>query len=288
MDGVGERHAGQRRSISDPSRNSAPCRSLRTPASEDDRYLPGAGHDAGGPGRAVAGAGRPRGRRDRERRRAFQGRHTCACHRGRGVGRGRYRTARTTAVVAARRKPHPRPTSAGVRARTADAGRLLHAHPHRRARQSAQQRRDRRAARVHHWPGRRGHQRHRGGAHTRGDAAPFMADHGPVTPAAAAVHHSGAARRKARRRARTGRDRARRGDDVADDRAVLGAGRDAGQALRPTGRRSRRVRSTGGARARHRSEVGLRDGGLLPGAHAGVELGARAGLRPRRLPRVER
>ena len=52
-------------------------------------------------------------------------------------------------LVADRRGPDLRPAHQGVRPRAADAGRLLHPHPDRCAREPAQQRRDRRPAGVH-------------------------------------------------------------------------------------------------------------------------------------------
>ena len=66
-------------------------------------------------------------------------------HRGR---RGRARASDAVALRADRRGPDPRPAHGGVRPRPAHADRVLHPHPHRRAGQPAQQRRDRGAAGV--------------------------------------------------------------------------------------------------------------------------------------------
>ena len=72
-----------------------------------------------------------------------------------------------------------------LRPRAADAGRVLHPHPHRRAGQPAQQRRDRRAAGVQRHAVRRGRQRRHAGADARRDARPVLADH-PARAGAAA------------------------------------------------------------------------------------------------------
>ena len=75
-----------------------------------------------------------------------------ACHhavdrdRTRRVARRRGRDRRAVAVVADRRGPDPRSAPRGVRARAAHARRVLHEDTDRRAREPAQQRRDRRAA----------------------------------------------------------------------------------------------------------------------------------------------
>ena len=82
--------------------------------------------------------------------------------------------------------------------------------------------------------------------------------------APAGVRHPGPARRRQGRRARAGGGRAQRGDDVADDRALLGARRHAGQAVRPPARGGGRVRPPRRAGPRHRRALGDGDGGVLP------------------------
>ena len=115
-----------------------------------------------------------------------------------------------------------------------------------------------------------------------------LAGHRARAGAAAGVRAAGAADRAAAGPAAAGGGRPQRGDGHPDDRAVLRAGRHAGQAVRPAGRRDPRVRRPGGAGARHRGAH--RDGAvdLRLGADAGVGAGAGAGLRPRRLLRAER
>ena len=147
------------------------------------------------------------------------------------------RAARTAPVVTARRRSHPRPAPAGVRTRAKHADRVLHADPHRGARQPAQQRRDRGAAGVHLGAVRCGDELHRARPHGGGDAEPVVADHGAGTRAAADLRDPRPSGRRQGRCPRTRGHRAQRGDDVADDRTLLGAGRDIGQAVRTTGRR---------------------------------------------------
>ena len=94
-------------------------------------------------------------------------------------------------VLAHRRGPDPRPAHRRVRPRAADAGRVLHPHPHRRAGQPAQQRRDRRAAGVQRHAVRRGQQRRDADADARGDAQHLLADHAARAGAAAGVRAAG-------------------------------------------------------------------------------------------------
>ena len=77
--------------------------------------------------------------------------------------------------------------------------------------------------RVHVGAVGRRHQRHHPRAHARRDAQPVVADHAAGARAAAGVRDPGPADRGPGRRARAGGRRAQRGDDVADDRALLGA-----------------------------------------------------------------
>ena len=92
-----------------------------------------------------------------------------------------------------------------------------------RAGQPPQQRRHRRPAGVHVGAVRRGHQRHHARADARRDAPPVVADHAcwpccccrcSCSRPGGSGHASGSW---------SGRRRAQRGDDVADDRALLGA-----------------------------------------------------------------
>ena len=91
-------------------------------------------------------------------------------HRGHRDRGGRARDRAALAVGDARRGADPRPAHRGVRPRAAHAGRVLHPHPHRRAGQPAQQRRDRRAAGVQRHAVRRGRQRRHAGADAGRDA----------------------------------------------------------------------------------------------------------------------
>ena len=143
-----------------------------------------------------------------------------------------------------RRRPDPRPAHRRVRPRAADAGRVLHPHPDRRTGQPAQQRRDRRAARVLRHACRRGRQRRHAGADARRDARHLLAGHAAGAGAAADVRAARPAGwahrwRGCRREAAD----PQRGDEHPDDRAVLRARRDAGQAVRQT-RPTRRASST--------------------------------------------
>ena len=228
-------------------------------------------------GRAVDAIvdGRRRQRRDRSGRPP----------RRRRRRRHRRRSARTAGVVPARRAPHPRPASPGVRPRAVDADRLLHPHPHGGPRQPVEQRRHRRPTGVHVRPLRGCHERHHPRADAGSDAQPVVADHGPGRRPAAVVRDPCPPRRLARRPARARGVGAQRGDDIADDRALLRPGRDARQAVRAPARRGRRVRGPGGAGQRHRDPLGDGDGGVLPLADPRVRSRSGAGLRPRRLPR---
>ena len=145
------------------------------------------------------------------------------CDRARGAARHGDRAARTPDLVPARRGPDPRPAPAGLRARAGHADRVLHPHPHRRAGQPAEQRRDRRPARLHLGAGRCRHERDRARAHARGDAAAVLVDHPAVGPPPAALRHPGPAGRRTGRRARAGGGRPQRRHDLPDDGALLGA-----------------------------------------------------------------
>ena len=213
------------------------------------------------------------------------GRHRPGRAHRRGGPRGcRGRAPRAVDVEPARREPHPRPAPPRLRARAVDADRVLHPHPHRRAGQPAQQRRDRRPARLHLCAVGGGHQRDRARAHGRGDGEHVVADHAARHRAAPDLHHPGAPDRRTRRDPRAGGGDAQRRHDHADDRAVLGPGRHPREALRPAGPGGRRVRPAGGSCPRHRREVGHGHGGVHAGAHA--RLGPRPGpdLRAGRLP----
>ena len=191
----------------------------------------------------------------------------------------------TVGVGEDRRGRHPRPAPRGVRARAADAGGVLHAHPHRSPRQPAQQRRDRRPAGVHLHAVGRGHQHHRPRADAGRDAAAVVVDHPARARPAAAVRDPGAAHgRPARPDAARGGHAQRRHDD-ADDGALLGAGRHAGEAVRPARARGVRVRRPRRAGRRDRRALGDGPVGVHDGARVGV--GARPGarVRARRLPR---
>lgn len=77
-------------------------------------------------------------------------------------------------------------------------------------------------------------------------------------------------------------------DDDPDDRAVLRAGRDVDQAVRPAFHRERRVRVAGTARARHRRADGGGAVAVPRGVDARVLAGVGAGLRAGRVLRVRR
>ena len=120
-------------------------------------------------GRVVNAIGRPRPCL----RRHLAGRH----HRGdRGPG-GRARHRRALALGLDRRRIDPRPPADRLRPRPADADRILHADPHRRAGQSAQQRRDRRTASVQRHAVRCREQHRLAGAHVRRHDRDLVADH---------------------------------------------------------------------------------------------------------------
>ena len=217
-----------------------------------------------------------------EHRDRHRGRHRAARSARRGG-----RSLRAPPVVPARGRADRRPAHAGVRPRAAHADRVLHAHAHRRARESPQQRRDRRAARVHVGVGGRRHQRDRARAHAGGDVRVVVADHRVVPRVVAGVRDPGPAGGFTGRSAAARGGRPQRRDDVADDRALLGARCHAREAVRPARRGGRRVLRPRRAGARHRRALGRRDRGVLPGAHVGVGARAGADLRARRLPRAE-
>ena len=187
-------------------------------------------------GVASSRVGRTGGQRDRRgARHGHRGRagDLDRGHRRRRLGR---RTPRTAPVVTTRRRTHPRPATTGVRARAEHADRVLHPHPHGRAGQPSEQRRDRRPTGVHVGVVGRRHQRHRPRPHGCRDAEPVVADHGAGARVAPSLRDPRPPGRCQGRCARTRGDRAQRGDDIADDRTLLGAGRDAGQAVRATDR----------------------------------------------------
>ena len=97
------------------------------------------------------------------------------------------------AVGEHRRGADPRPAYGGVRPRPADADRVLHPHPHRRAGQPAEQRRHRRAAGVQRHPVRRGRQPRHAGADAGRDARDLVADHAAGAGAAAGLRAAGPA-----------------------------------------------------------------------------------------------
>ena len=139
-----------------------------------------------------------------------------------------------------RRGADPRPAHGRLRPRAADADRLLHPHPDRRAGQPAEQRRDRRAAGLQRHALRRGQQRRHAGADPGRDAA--------ASPGRSRCWRWSCCRSSCCRPGgwapawpRCEREAADHNADHEhpDDRAVLRARRDAGQAVRPAGARSR-------------------------------------------------
>ena len=199
-----------------------------------------------------------------------------------GGRRGGQRARHALVLLPHRRGSDRRPAPSRVRARADDAGRVLHPHPHRGAGQQAQQRRDRRAVGDHLHAGQRGGQRHPADARRRRDDHPGLAGHGARAAAAADVRDPGAADGAAHRRPPPRGRRPQRRPLQPDDRALLRARRHPGEAVRPAGRRGRRVRRPRRADPRHRGAH--RDGvaGVRHRAVAGVGAGPGADLRPRR------
>ena len=111
-----------------------------------------------------------------------------------------------------------------------------------------------------------------------------LAGHGAGARAAADLRAARAADGQADRGPASRVGGPQRPDEQPDDRAVLRAGRDAGEAVRPARGGGPRVRRPRRAGARHRGAHGDGVAGVRHGALA--RLGARpgAGLRPRRLP----
>ena len=93
------------------------------------------------------------------------------------------------------------------------------------------------------------------GADARRDARHLLADHAAGAAAAAGLRAAGAADGQPAGPAGAGGGRPQRGDEHPDDRAVLRARRDAGQAVRPAGARSR---PSSRARARRVRDIGVR------------------------------
>ena len=170
-------HAQEDRDRS-PARRCGGSPTFAAAAPTQPRLVPAAQRRDGGAGRGDAGAGRPRGQRDR---------------RGRRGVRRRGRLAALIAVIAVLEAALGlltrwlsasigedlilRPADRRVRPRAADADRLLHPHPHRRAGQPPQQRRDRRAARLQRHPVRGGAQPGHAGDHADRDDRDLLADH---------------------------------------------------------------------------------------------------------------
>ena len=204
-------------------------------------------------------------------------------HRPRRRPRRRGRHRRAVAVVPHRRGADPRPAPGGLRPRAADAGGLLHPHPHRRPRQPAQQRRHRRPAGLHLDAVGRRQQPHHPAAHPGRDAAAVVVDHPAGAGPAAGVRDPRPAHGRPPRPPGAGGGRPQRRHDHPDDRAVLRSRGHAGQALRPArpgGGRVRRPGRAGGPdrRAHRHGPVGVPH---RPGGGLGAGPGPR--LRPRRL-----
>ena len=187
-----------------------------------------------------------------------------------------------------RREPDLRPAHAGVRPRAADVAGVLHPHPDRRAGLPAEQRRDRRPARVHLDPvghglqlDQRGRRRHH---HVRAE----LAGHPGLPRAVPAAAARLALGRSPDQRPDPSPDGRQRRPRQPDDRAVQRRRRPAAQALRPPRRGGREVRREGRSRPRPRHPH-------LPG-HPGVHgdddadpgAGHRPRLRHRRHPRDQR
>ncbi len=205
----------------------------------------------------------------------------------RGAG-GRRRARVAVVLLAHRRGSDRRPAPRRVRARAADAGGVLHAHPHGSAGEQAQQRRDRRAVGDHVDAGRRAEQRDPARARPRRDDLAGLAGHAARAPAAAGLRAPGPPDGPHHRGPAPGVGRPQRRHEHADDRAVLRARRHAREALRPARRGGAGVRGAGRAGARHRGAHGDGLARLRHGAVAGLRARPGARLRPRRLPRRHR
>ncbi len=187
-----------------------------------------------------------------------------------------------------RRGRDPRPPHRRVRPRAEDADRVLHPHAHRRPREPAQQRRDRRAAGLQRHAVGRGHERRGADPHPDRHAQHVVArdrargDHAARLPRARAPHG-----RSPRRAAPRGR-RPQLRHEHADDGALLGARRDPREAVRPPRRGVRGVPCPCRPRPRHRGahrDAAVR---LRHRADARLRPRARARLRARRRPRARR
>ncbi len=113
------------------------------------------------------------------------------------------------------------------------------------------------------------------------DAQPVLADHRVRADPVADLRHPGPSDGDPAGQARAGGRQPQLGDEHDDDRAVLGPGRDAGQAVRAAGAGVGRVRPARVAGARHRRPDGDGAGRLRhradPGLRAGTGADVRAG-----------
>ena len=216
--------------------------------------------------------------RRRHPRQGHQPRHLAGARHGAGLDpRRRARRGHRLPLLAHRREPDLRPAHQGVRPRAADVAGVLHPHPDRRARLPAQQRRDRRAARVHLDPvghrlqlDQRGRRRHH---HVRAE----LAGHPGLPRALPAAAARLALGRSPDQRPHPSPDGRQRRPRQPDDRAVQRRRRPAAQALRPPRRGGREVRREGRARPRprHPHLPGH------PGVHGDDDADPGAGHRPR-------
>ena len=211
------------------------------------RLVPAAQRGHRGARGGDAGAGRPGGRRHRLGGRAVRRRRPGGADRGDRGRRGRAWAADQVVLGEHRRGADPRPAHGRVRPRAADADRVLHPHPDRRAGEPAEQRRDRRAAGVQRHAVRGGRQPGHPGADAGRDARHLLADHPAGAAAAAGLRAAGPADGHQARPAGAGGGQSQRVDEHPDDGAVLRARRDAGQAVRAAGAGVRRVRGPGAA-----------------------------------------
>ena len=145
-----------------------------------------------------------------------------------------------------------RPACRSVRSRAADADRVLHADPDRLADQPYEQRCDRRAA-GRHADARAGGVEHRRAPHDpdRDGPAPVAA-HADLAGPVADLRHPGQARRAAAPDDHPRGLQPQRVDEHDDDRAVQCVRCPAGQAVRPSARRVRRLHGPGRKGPRHR------------------------------------
>ena len=120
----------------------------------------------------------------RHRRPRQPTRHQACLARGRDRHPRHARHARAALRVGAhRRVADLRPAPSRVRTRAANADRVLHPHPDRRARQPPEQRHHRRAAGIHQHARLGREQRDHGHDRDRRDARPLVADHARVARA---------------------------------------------------------------------------------------------------------